>query len=148
MEKPASALDGSDSGAPPPREADEGQGGARGLLPESLKKAILAGVGALFMTEEGARRLAGEWKLPKELVGFIGQQARGAKEEVLRVFAEEIRRFLESEVVRRELLQALGTMAVDIRAEIRLRPAEGAAARPEVRAEVRPAAPRRRRARR
>jgi len=147
MEKPPSALDGPEPGAPP-QDGEEGQGGARGLLPESLKRAILAGVGALFMTEEGARRLAGEWKLPKELVGFIGQQARGAKEEVLRVFSEEIRRFLESEVVRRELLQALGTMALDIRAEIRVRPAEGADPRPEVRAEIRPAVPRRRRARR
>ena len=147
MEKPAPALDGSEPGALP-RDGEEGPSGARGLLPESLKKAILAGVGALFMTEESARRLAGEWKLPKELVGFIGQQARGAKEEVLRVFSEEIRRFLESEVVRRELLRALGTMAVDIRAEIRLRPAEGGEPRPEVTAEVRPAAPRRRRSRR
>ena len=59
-----------------------------------MKKAILAGVGALFMTEEGARRLAREWKLPKEVIGFIGQQAHAAKDEVLRVLSDEIRRFL------------------------------------------------------
>jgi hypothetical protein len=147
MDKPDLPLDGSEPEAFPDGVGEPAPGGARGFVPESLKKAILAGVGALFMTEEGARRLAGEWKLPKELVGFIGQQARGAKEEVLRVFSEEIRRFLESELVRRELLKALGGMAVDIHAEIRVRPA-GSEGRPEVTAEVRHAPPRRRRGRR
>ena len=37
-----------------PAAADEG---ARGSLADGVKKALLAGVGALFLTEEGARRL-------------------------------------------------------------------------------------------
>jgi hypothetical protein len=110
----------------------------RGLLPDGVKKAILAGVGALFMTEEGARRLARDWKLPKELIGFVGQQAQAAKDEVLRVLADEIRGFLQSETVRRELSKVLESMAVEVHAEIRLRPVEGGAARPEVKATVRP----------
>jgi hypothetical protein len=95
---------------------------SRGLIPEGVKKAILAGVGALFMTEEGARRLAREWKLPKELVGFIGSQAQAAKDEILRALGAEVRRFLESEAVRREFLEALADNTIEIRAEIRLRP--------------------------
>jgi len=99
---------------------------SRGLIPEGVKKAILAGVGALFMTEEGARRLAREWKLPKELVGFIGGQAQAAKDEILRALGAEVRRFLESEAVRSEFLKALADNTIEIRAEIRLRsPGEG-----------------------
>ncbi len=112
--------------------------GGRGLIPDGVKKAILAGVGALFMTEEGARRLAREWKLPKEVIGFIGQQAQSAKEEVLRVLSDEIRHFLESEVVRRELGRVLEGMSVEVHADIRLRRADDGSPRPEVRATVRP----------
>jgi hypothetical protein len=113
-------------------------GAGRGLIPDALKKAILSGVGALFMTEEGARRLARDWKLPKELIGFIGQQAQGAKDEILRVLSDEIRRFLESEVVRRELGKALSSMAVEVKAEIRLRQVDDGPLRPEVKASVKP----------
>lgn len=139
-----------DDGLPPPAgapfdpldpaedAAGGGAAGVRGLFPDAVKKALLAGVGALFMTEEGARRLAREWRLPKEIVGFVGQQAAGAKDEILRVLSDEIRRFLESEVVRREFWKALSAMAVEVKAEIRLVPAEDGRPRPEVKAQVRP----------
>jgi len=131
-----------------PSLVEELPGSGRGILPDGVKKAILAGVGALFMTEEGARRLARDWKLPKEVIGFIGQQATAAKEEVLRVLSEEIRHFLESERVRRELGKALASMSVEVHAEIRLRREEGGAAKSEVRASVRPGRARGRRGRR
>ncbi len=121
-----------------PQQDPDLPAGGRGLIPDGVKKAILAGVGALFMTEEGARRLARDWKLPKELIGFIGQQAQGAKDEVLRVLADEIRRFLQSETVRGELSKVLESMAVEVHAEIRLKPAAGGRAVPEVKATVKP----------
>jgi hypothetical protein len=126
------------------------EGGARGFLPDAVRKALLTGLGAFFLTEEGARRLAREWKLPKELIGYIGQQAVGAKDEILRVFSDEVRRFLESEAVRREFWKALSSMAIEVRAEIRLKPSDGGVPRPEVKATVRPIPrkpPRKRRAR-
>jgi hypothetical protein len=118
-------------------EAEDLPAGTRGLIPEGVKKALLAGVGALFMTEEGARRLARDWKLPKDVIGFIGQQASSAKDEIMRVLSDEIRHFLESEVVRRELGKALESMTIEVNAEIRLRRDEGGTARPEVKAAVR-----------
>jgi hypothetical protein len=139
-------FDEDEQGLPPESDPLEdpgadvaGPAGARGLIPDTVKKALLAGVGALFMTEEGARRLAREWKLPKELIGFIGQQAQGAKDEVLRVFSDEVRHFLESERVRREFLKALSGMAIEVKAEIRLKPAEDGIPRPVVKATVGPA---------
>jgi hypothetical protein len=120
----------------PPPEGDDG--GVRGTLADGVKKALLAGIGALFMTEEGARRLARDWKLPKDLANFIGQQAQGAKDEILRLFSEEVRGFLESENVRREFLKALTEHSIEIRAEIRFKPAGEGQARPEITAEVKP----------
>jgi len=120
-----------------PEEVDDLGGAAgesRGLIPEAVKKAVLAGVGALFMTEEGARRLAREWKLPKELVGFIGGQAQAAKDELLRVMGNEVRRFLESDAIRREFLKALADNTIEIHAEIRVKPAADGTPRPEVKA--------------
>ncbi len=113
-------------------------GGGRGLIPDGVKKAILAGVGALFMTEESARRLARDWKLPKEVIGFIGQQAQSAKDEVMRVFAEEVRRFLQSDAMRRELGRVLESMALEVHAEIRLKPSGDGTARPEAKVSVTP----------
>jgi len=119
-------------------ELEGDAGSPRGLIPDTVKKALLAGVGALFMTEEGARKLARDWKLPKDVVGFVGGQAAAAKDEILRLLGQEIRRFLESETVRREFLRALSDSTVEIRAEIRVRPAEdGGPPRPEVKATAR-----------
>jgi hypothetical protein len=105
--------------------AEVGGEGARRFVTDAVRKAFLAGVGALFMTEEGARRLAREWKLPKEVLGFVTAQAAGAKDEVLRVVSDEVRKFFESEALRREFLKLLGSMSIEIRAEIRLKDAGG-----------------------
>jgi len=121
---------------PEPEPAQPPPSGPAGGLQDTLRKALLAGMGAIFLTEEGARRLAREWKLPKELIGYLGQQASGAKDEILRVFSDEVRRFFESEAVRREFTRALSSMVVEVKAEIRVRPAEDGSSRPEVKAEV------------
>jgi hypothetical protein len=119
-----------------PPAGDEAE--AKGSITEGVKKALLAGVGALFLTEEGARRLARDWKLPKDVAAFIGQQAHGAKDEIVRLFADEVRRFLESESVRREFWKALTENAIEIHAEIRFRPDSGGKPQPVVRASARP----------
>jgi hypothetical protein len=111
---------------------EEGADAPRGSLADGVKKALLAGMGALFMTEESARRLARDWKLPKELIGFVASQATGAKDEVLRLFADEVRRFLESEAVRAEFWKALTENAIEIRAEIRFRPDAAGKPKPHV----------------
>ncbi len=102
-----------------------------------MKKAILAGVGAVFMTEEGARKLAREWKLPKDVIGFVGNQAHAAKDEILRAVGDEIRRFLQSEALRREFLNTLTDSTIEVKMEIRLRPDAGGVPRAEVKSAAR-----------
>jgi len=109
-----------DEPLPAEETSPAGGTGTVGFLADVVRKTVLTGMGALFLTEEGARKLAREWKLPKELAGFLVQQAHGAKDEVLRVVGQEIRRFFESETFRRELLKLLEGMSVEVQAEIRL----------------------------
>ncbi len=103
-------------------EAGEGAG-SRGFVADAVRKAVLAGVGALFLTEEGAKKLARDWKLPKEVLTYVLGQATSAKQEILRVFSEETRKFMESEALRREFLKLLTSMSIEVKAEIRLREA-------------------------
>jgi hypothetical protein len=124
--------------APPP--SAEPTWSPAGGVADVVKKAVLAGVGALFLTEEGARKLARDWKLPKELISYVASQAAGAKTEVLRIVSDEVRRFLESETLRREFLKMLSSMAVEVKAEIRLVEAADGRVDPRVtRAAVTPA---------
>ncbi|MDY7231099.1 hypothetical protein [Hyalangium rubrum] len=95
-----------------------------GFVPEFVRKMAVAGLGAIFMTEEGIRNLAGQLKLPKEVLGFILSQAERTKDEIGRVLAEEVRRFLQSEKLREEFVKLMSGMTLDVRAQIRLVPAD------------------------
>lgn len=99
---------------------------AGGFVPDFVRRMAIAGLGAVFMTEEGLRSLAGQLKLPKELLGYIVQQADKTKGEVGRVLSEEIRRFLQSETLRNEFVKLLAGTTIELKAEIRLVPAKKA----------------------
>jgi hypothetical protein len=93
-----------------------------GLVPDIVKRAVLTGVGALFMTEEGIRNLMGEMKLPKDALGFLLTQADKTRGEVARVVTAEVRRFLESDRLRREIWKVLTSVSIEVNATINLKP--------------------------
>ena len=95
-----------------------------GFVPEFVRKVAVAGLGAIFMTEEGIRSLAGQLKLPKEVLGYILGQAEKTKDEVGKVVSEELRRFLQSEKLRDELIKLVSGMTIEVKAQIRLVPPE------------------------
>ena len=105
-----------------PPDASGGFGAA--FVPEFVRKAAVAGLGALFLTEEGLRNLAGQLKLPKEMLGYLASQAERTKDEVTRVLSEELRRFLQSERLREEWVRLLKGMTLEVKAQIRLVPGE------------------------
>ena len=126
-----------ESTAPPPpageaQPAEAGEGSARRIVAEAVRKAVLTGLGAVFLTEEGARKLARDWKLPKEIVGYVASQAGSAKDEIVRVVSDEVRKFFESDALRREFLRIVTSMSIEVHAEIRLKPAKGGKVEPEV----------------
>ena len=104
----------------PPDDAPVGPGTV-GFVADVVRKAVLTGVGALFLTEEGARRVALEWKLPKDLATYLVSQAAGARDEVLRVVGQELRRMLDSETFRQEILKSVENMTIEIHAEMKLK---------------------------
>jgi hypothetical protein len=93
-----------------------------GLVPDIVRRAVLTGVGALFMTEEGIRNLVGDMKLPKDALGFLLSQAEKTRTEVARVVTQEVRRFLESETLRREIWKVLTGVTLEVNASIQLKP--------------------------
>jgi hypothetical protein len=91
-------------------------------LPDLLKRGILAGIGALFMTEDGVRSILGELKLPKEAAQFVINQVGRTKEDLFRMIASEIRGFLDSTNISEELRKALTGMSLEISTTVRFKP--------------------------
>lgn len=94
----------------------------RGFVPDFVRRLAWAGLGAVFMSEEGIRRLGSQLKLPKEALSYLLSQAEKTKDEVGRVVTEEVRKLLQSDRLRDELLKLIAQTTVEVRAEIRLVP--------------------------
>src|SRR5512138_1297704 len=107
------------------------------LVPELVKKTFAAGMGAVFQTEEGIRRIARE-SLP-EVAGYIASSADGAKDKVFEVIARETREFLSNLNVSEEIAKILTTLSFEIKTEIRFIPNSDrfTGSEPDVKASVR-----------
>lgn len=92
------------------------------MIPEIVKKTFAAGLGALFTTEEGIRRLAKDLSLPKDVAGYLAHTAGDAKDELLRLIAREVREFLESVNLSEEISKMLTMLSFEIKTEIRFIP--------------------------
>jgi len=90
-----------------------------GGISEFIKRTLLAGVGAVFMTEEGIRSMLGDMKLPKEAVQFALRQVARTKEEMFKAVAGEIRSFLESTRLADELRHLLTNISLEISTKVR-----------------------------
>ena len=107
------------------------------LVPELVKKTFSAGMGAVFSTEEGIRRLAREG-LP-DVVGYVASSADGAKDKVWEIIARETRDFLSNLNLTEEIAKILTTLSFEIKTEIRFIPNSErlTGAEPDVKASVR-----------
>jgi hypothetical protein len=102
-----------------------------GAVGDLVRRAVMAGVGAVFLTEEGIRKTVSELKLPKEALGYLTNQADRTRREASRIVRKELRRFLNSEAFRDQVAHFLSGMTLEIKAEIRIKPQEGGP-KPEV----------------
>ncbi len=89
------------------------------MIPEILRKGILAGLGGLFGAEEGVRSTFGELKLPKEVVQYFMQQLGKAKDELIHRISEEVRDFLRSSVLTEQLKKVLYSTSLQVSTTIR-----------------------------
>ncbi|RLB59343.1 MAG: hypothetical protein DRI34_02210 [Deltaproteobacteria bacterium] len=104
-------------------EREEGtQAGQDWALIDVVRRALVAGAGALFMTEEGIRSFLGEMKLPKEAINFVLGQVARTKQDLFRVLGQELRGFLENIDLVEQARQLLSSLDVNIEATIRITP--------------------------
>jgi hypothetical protein len=107
-----------------------------GLVPEVFRRTFYAGLGAVFTTEEGIRKLANEFSLPKEVANFMVKQAQVTKDELLRIVAAELRTFLEGLNLNEELQRLLTSLSFEIKTEIRFIPNDQKLVKPQVKNKV------------
>jgi hypothetical protein len=112
-------------------------------VPELVKKAVAAGMGAVFTTEESIRRLTKdltkEMPMPKEVAGYLVSTASSTKDELFRIVAREVREFLSSVNLSEEIAKMLTTLSFEIKTEIRFIPNDEkyTGVEPDVKARVR-----------
>ena len=103
-----------------------------GIIPDTVRKALVTGLGALFMTEESIRGLVQEMRLPKEAAGYLIKQADAAKDQVFETVSNEIRKVVESINIGAEIQRVLSSVVIEVKTEIRLVPAEDGLVKPKV----------------
>jgi len=104
---------------PPPPDR---RGRLEGFIPDIVRRTFYAGLGAVFTTEEGIRKIASDLKLPKDVANDLIQQAAASKDELFRVVGKELRGFLESVNISGELQKLLTSLSFEIKTEIRFIP--------------------------
>jgi hypothetical protein len=92
------------------------------FVPELVKRAVAAGMGAVLTTEEGIRRISKDIPLPKEFAGYLVNTASTTKDEFLRVLAREVREFLQTVNLSEEIAKMLTLLSFEIKTEIRFIP--------------------------
>jgi len=98
------------------------------FVPDLVKRTFYAGLGAVFTTEEGIRKLATEFSLPKDVVTYLVSSAQSTKDELYRIVAKELRGFLEGLNLSQELAKLLTTLSFEIKMEARFIPNDEAVA--------------------
>ncbi len=102
-----------------PNETTGTEQSGRGLLPDSIKKALVSGLSALFMTEEGIRSALGDMRLPKEAMAFLLQQTERTRKEIFRAVSEELKSFLSTMDLATAVRKALVGMKLEVTAQVR-----------------------------
>jgi len=97
---------------------DDESGRAKGLT-DSLRKAAVAGMTALFVTEEGIRGALGEMRLPKEALAYLAQQTDKTRRELFGAVSDELKGFLSGIDLPGELRKALKGLKLEVKAEVR-----------------------------
>jgi hypothetical protein len=105
-------------------------------IPELVKRTFFAGLGAVFTTEEGIRKIVSDFSLPKEVASFLVTQAQSTKDELFRVVAGELRGWLDKLDLNRELAKVLTTLSLEVRTEVRFVPNDEALVKPEIKRKV------------
>jgi hypothetical protein len=106
-------MPGEDVAVPRDEEMSPEATGKAGLA-DLAKKAIFASIGAAFMTEEAIRKYVADASLPRDIAGYVTQNASRAKEELFTFLGREISRAIAEGDLWREAQRFLTTHRVKI----------------------------------
>jgi hypothetical protein len=95
------------------------------IFGDMARKALMTGIGAVFMSEESLRSQLSEMKLPKEAMGAMVNTADKTKREIIDVVARETRAFLSRLEVEKMVGRILVGTTIEINTKIRIMPKEG-----------------------
>jgi hypothetical protein len=109
-----------------------------GLVPDLVKRTFYAGLGAVFTTEEGIRKLATDFSLPKDVATYLINSAQSTKDELFRIVGKEMREFLQNLNISQEIAKILTTLSFEIKTEIRFIPNDEAlgGVKPDIKRQV------------
>jgi hypothetical protein len=121
-------LDETDDELDEPRH-DEPRFGSRSskMLGDLARRALMTGIGAVFMSEEALKSSLTDLKLPKEAMSYVVSQADRTKREIVAAIARETREFLSKLEVDKMLARALVGNTIEISTRIRVLPKDGSA---------------------
>ena len=106
-------------------------------ITDLIKKTLIAGAGAVFMTEEGVRSFLGDLKLPKEVVQYMVAQVSKTKEDLFRILSLELRQFLESTNLADEVSRVLSSTSLEISTTVRFVPNNDNTLQPKITSKLR-----------
>lgn len=90
-------MDERDPWQPPPDVAEREEGGfATRVIPDLFRRALMTGIGSVFMTEESIKNALSDLKMPKEAINYVVTQADRTKKELIATLARELRGFLNN----------------------------------------------------
>jgi hypothetical protein len=101
-----------------PEFPDDDQDLGRARLPDSIRKALLSGISAVMMTEEGIRSALGDMRLPKDALAYLAQQTDKTRRDLFGAVSDEVKGFLKGIDLTGELRKALTGLRVNVSAEV------------------------------
>ncbi|HTM22723.1 MAG TPA: hypothetical protein VL172_19505 [Kofleriaceae bacterium] len=109
------------------------------FIPDLVRRAFTSGMGAVFSTEEGIRKLTKDLTLPKDVAGYLASTASSTKDQIFEIVAREVREFLSGVNLSEEIAKMLTTLSLEVKTEIRFIPNDEkyAGVEPDVKAKVR-----------
>jgi hypothetical protein len=114
--------DDDDLAAGDERDGAEGRGFGSKSIGDLARRALMSGIGAVFMSEENLRQQLSEMKLGKDAVGYVVGQADKTKREIIDVVARETRAFLSRLEVEKMVGRMLMGTTIEVQTRIRILP--------------------------
>ena len=103
-------------------EKGRGDSFAGKVLSDLARRALMTGIGAVFMSEDSLRGALSDMKLPKEAMAYVMGQADRTKNELIRTIARETRSFLNTLEIEKLIARVLAGTTLEIHTKIRISP--------------------------